>query len=353
MKRVDFVSILRTVAPALSNRDVVPILPCFCFDGKEVTAYDDVVAITAPCPIPIQGGIVGRILLDWSAACRGKVLLFEPDGDGTSVQIKSGRARVKLPLLNPETFLFKSPGKRVLGKLALAGDFLKTLKRVALSMGEDATHPWRIGVTLVLGEDRATLYSSDNLTASRGLVDLGIPKELQGTEIILPPKFVGLIGSKAGELIIGKSWIQHDNGERRLWSATIDDVQVEQYKAFFDAADDAADGAEPTSVPKGFSAALDRSLVLLSTSNEKHAVVRVSDGKMTLEVDSPLGVSRDVLKIDDHVAIRREVFLPDMVRRALPHASGIQVVPEMAIRLTGDGFDHLVSVVAEDVQEEE
>lgn len=348
MKRAEFVEILRKVEPALSSKDAVPVQSCFCFDGKSVLAYDDVVAMQAPCEVELAGGLKGKVLLPFLQTSRAKeVELSTADGDGLrEVTIKAGRSRLKLPLVDDSDVSFKFPTGKGATEVKPGTEFKAALQRALVSLGSDPGVGWQFGVTLVWGK-RPVLYSSDNRGACKiTFRDPGFAGD--NKPMVLPPQFCRLlVGLASGDdlelLLLHQQWTEARFASGlRLFSRTVTEVDTKSYEELFDG----TKGIEPLVIPDGLERCIDRSKIIAGFMMDPYATLRVKEGKLRLHTESAAGVAADTLSLSGaHDDIEVKVA-PEILARALPYSTGFAVRDEF-VYLLGDGFSHLVSTITD------
>ena len=80
LDRLELLSILSTVSPALANIDIIPVMTHFWLDGESVMAYNDKIAITHPLSLtsvdgdPVVGALPGTLLLNILKSSKAKQL---------------------------------------------------------------------------------------------------------------------------------------------------------------------------------------------------------------------------------------------------------------------------------------
>lgn len=338
MERKPLLGTLKRVGEALASRDLIPVLACLCFDGRTCTAYDDVVALRAPCPFPVTGGVRGKLLLDFLTAARSNDL--EVTSEGESVRFKAGRSKLDMPCLPASEFLFKAP--RTEGtEISVTPELLSALKLSAISLGQNAAQPWMLGVTMAANATALTLYSSDNKTATR----VSLPGAYPDVVTLLPPRFVSLILSLSREespetIHLASDWaLAVFPSGLRLFSRTIGGADAKTFKKLFSA----ADRTDAYPIPKGLEAALARAAVVLPHSREPFTRFAVSGGKLSLVTRSDAGNVADKVPFADHPDITATAA-PDNLARALAHGEEFGIAAEYLL-LRAPGFLHLVTTV--------
>lgn len=186
--RKQLVDDLSLVKPALGRGAFVPVLSHFCFDGETVTAYDDVVAITVRCRVPVECAVPADLMLKMLASFKSNDVRM--DLENSNLVMICGDSKVKFPALSPDSFIFKR-GDAFKGKsnfsIDVDSDFISGIQSCLVSVGADPAHPEQLGVTILSGEEVVGMYSTDNLTLSTyDITGFDVPA---GVNVILPTAF--------------------------------------------------------------------------------------------------------------------------------------------------------------------
>lgn len=303
MLRVDLQCAIASVTEALASKDHVPVLACVCFtESDEVYAFDDSIALVYPIKTGIKAGGVRGVPLDaWLRSVTAKELSIV---DGDSVTFKAGRSRIELGKVGSDKFVFSKPKISSKGakyeedlSFSVTPEFVESLSVAMLAMGTDPGHPWRVGVTMRLEEDRVTFFSSDDAVVVKSTCQLKAPKALCGRAVVLPPRFVSAFLARAKgrtTLAVGESAIcaVFEKG-LRLYSALFGSEDPKQFEQLFAGVSEVRKEACP--LPKNFWGMLDHSQIPLKNSaQDPLARIRVEgEGKLTVFTDSKIGSGRD------------------------------------------------------------
>ncbi len=351
MERTTLVETLKSVSLAVANKDLVPILACFCFDGEEVVGYDDLVAISCPCPADIKGAVNAKTLLGYLGATTTDDVKFKQTSK--NLKVTAGKGDITLPILSEDEFIFEFPETKKATTIPFDDALVDALEASILSMGLDPGHPWRLGVTVVFEEDMVTMYSSDNLTASEVITPLEekLDKKSLPGDVVLPPRFCQLLTTMASreipvELVIGKGWVQANfESGAKLFTRTSDSADVELYQQTFDSLlpegyeEDAAD------TPEGAAQALERALVILQSSPDKKVTMNVKGNSLQLTATSPLGKFNESLPFKGHHEASAVVG-PELMLRALPVSEKLLMTGNAVLFIAAD-FVHIVTSIQE------
>lgn len=350
MNRIELLDILKRAQPALSNRDLVPILACFCFDGERVTAYDDVVAIQAPSAFPVKGAVKGKLLMEFLSASRARDLEVEgqegPEGANEMLTLKAGRSRLKLPLLSEAQFMFKVPSTAGATRLPLDAAIIQAIKKCSISIGVDPATPWRFGITVSFKDNMIHFYASDNLTIAHA----EIPRQTKDEfSTVLPPRFAELLADLSGSdvpeaLTVTKKWVMAEfKSGLRLFARAVAEVRVKKYLAMIESVM-GGPKAKLHEIPKGLGSSLERAQVVLTAVGERYTEFVVKDGKLRMSSASSTAQVRDFLNLTGHpdIAIRCP---PKLIERALPYSERLAFVSGKCVIMQGQRFTYLASVI--------
>jgi DNA polymerase III sliding clamp (beta) subunit (PCNA family) len=167
MDRKELLTTLKTIAPALSDLPLIPVLTHFWFTGKSVVAYNDKIAMSMPCETEFKGAVEGKLLIDIinAGSSSAKEVTFIPIDGGQNLSVKVGNKTVlKTGLLSPDNFVFDMP-KISRGK----GDYkdlVEGIKVCLRSVTDDTSVPDQLGVTLIQDGQDLLLFATNHATLS-------------------------------------------------------------------------------------------------------------------------------------------------------------------------------------------
>lgn len=189
MDRAVLVDKLKLVAPAVAGNDTVPALAHYWFTGDKLMAYDDRIAISVPLETEWQAAVPSSILA-FLTLSRHKAVEFSLSDD--LLYAKTGTSKVKLGTLPPEQFLFEMPGAA--SGAALGVDvkaLVMSLEECLCSISHDSMDPQRLGVTLMMGEDKELhLFTTNSSTLTHSRLPLKTKATFKGA-VILSEQFCG------------------------------------------------------------------------------------------------------------------------------------------------------------------
>jgi len=341
METEQLLAALRAVSPAL-HRDVsVPVMQCFCFTGKSVHAFNDVVAVKAELQVPFAGGVQGAPLLAWLGSA-GPQVDFGVEGD--VVVFKSRKARLKTTLLPPAEFAFVPPVEPELK--VIDPKVLSQLKFLQVSMNFlPLDMMWSSGATLDFGGDNCTAYSTNDIQISRVFLPIqrsdNIPHAIR-----LPAQFIKLLSGLPEEafksLLFYKDAIEARFEGIRVYSKIARSAEPQKYRDVFKNNLVKSAKAHGVALPESFATALQRCASALTAKDNDVLTLTVKDGLMRISGRGKVGKISDTLAIagcaDFNINIQSKSVLSCL--KTATHFSVIRG----AIMFYGMGPVHLVSL---------
>lgn len=340
ISRTQLINTLKKVAPALSDKDMVPVFSCFCFTGKKVYAFDDTVMLATKLDIGLKGGVRGKALLAWLGATKRKDVSIDLYEDG--VVFKAANAKFTQPYTPEEDFLFDTKELKRKGVPMDPTEFFTAVERCSLSIGTDASKTHMTGITVEIMDGHATFFSTDNSSAS--MYELACDEA--DTRTILPPRFCSLFLSRRvapTEVVLHADFVRckYPDGTV-LYGRTLlgEDASTDEYRSVFEG----IGNPKFVAIPKSLNAALDRARVPLEGTTGLASTFSVAGKRLTINTETPMGDARDVLPFK-HSDVEVEAP-PEIIQRALGHVSTMAIVEGRCLALQAeDGYTYLVAVV--------
>lgn len=155
---------------AIDQREFIPILAHFCFQGKSVTAYNDFIGIQVAFQTNFVCALQANILLRLLNSVDSEDI--EIGFTDQRVFFKSGKARTgvraRLPYMEEEDFFFKWPNLKRLSSYKLtkaqAARVFEGIEMCLSSVGDQS--PAQMGITLGHDDGRLRMYSTNNKAIS-------------------------------------------------------------------------------------------------------------------------------------------------------------------------------------------
>jgi hypothetical protein len=188
MKRVELLERLSLVSPALapeSKTELTTGYSRFKFDGKNVLAFDDVIAMEVPCDILLEGAVEGPFLLDIMTTKSGEIDSFERDGEYLKIICKAAIYDEKGEIKgyktdddlfdivdNEKGFSFSFPSKKGRYKFEIDEEMKSGLLHCLVSASDDTSKPQQMGIFLDIDEDQIIMYSTNNVSLSSYTINI-------------------------------------------------------------------------------------------------------------------------------------------------------------------------------------
>lgn len=196
MLRKDILEPLDLASSALAPdaKAITPAFSSFCFDGKNVIAHDDIIAVSLPLKMKFKGFVSGALLLRFLKACVGKEVEFIQKKEDDLV-VKCGAARLRVSLSDVHDYPFKFPSLH--GKIVqeLDDTFFAGLGLCSQIVSDRGLSTWLGGVVFDFGK-QLRLYSVSSTRDAicvYTLEDMGTKSKEKRTQIILPVSFCKVV----------------------------------------------------------------------------------------------------------------------------------------------------------------
>lgn len=338
--RMAMLEALNTVKPALAAKDLIEELTHVWFDGETMTAHNDAdLGIQVPFKTDFKGGVRGSLLLGLLHNSRAKELDLEPTDDG-HMKLVAARTRAKLAVLDSERQVWAFPKFSTKNTFDLDEHFLRALKTVMVSVGNDTSIPEKLGVTIMAGGGEARMFTTD----SRAITAVKVPAPKgawmkNGARVILPTAFceqVLRLCASGGFMEIAADRVVAGNGDGVLVYARQVDCPMPL--------DLTGTVAQHTKFPKGalfeippkLAGALDRAIVLLEGVVGERVSISTAAGKLRLEAHAEgRGNVKDYIDLPEDVPEIELQLDPALVKRAIHLATHMALLEDAAV-LTGD-----------------
>jgi len=326
--------------------------------GGQALAYNDSIAIAVAVDWPHGDTCLpGDLLIKSLNSFSGDQLSVSPDIEG-GVLLKSGRSRVTLKTLPAENYPFTSPwDQEPEATIEVGTSMLRGIELCVGNVGHDLTHPEQMGVTLDEAAGKAVLYATDNWTISRFATADKI-KLPAGSPVILPTAFCTNLLALAKafpedevDIDLHPTCVVARFGKKAKLFTKLPAADVEPMD--FDRVIEkhvklASISSVSSAIPVGFTAAIDRALLLLNGVPNKSTKVGADASSIRLNTASDAGECADTLEYELAYELQEAVHIdPSLVARNLS-ACAVMAFRQRAIVLASadHAFVHLVSNVA-------
>lgn len=304
MKTSDLLFALKLAQPCVVGVDFIPVLQHFCFDKKQVFAFDEISAIVVSLKTDLHCGVRADTLLQLAALGAEDVTLTQGED---KVEFVSGSTTATLPMLPPDEFAFKDPGVPKGVSFNLTNDLFTALQICAAGVGKDPHHREQTGVLLVTGKAPA-LYARDETSLVRCTLSEAIGTERRA---VLIPKsvcdqvkhLIGLLACAPEDVTVTLSKetiaveFKHAEWTARLVGTLLtDEVNLKEYERTVNTA---ADGLALMKLDDEFVSAVEKVAVVLSNEINGECLLDLSDGNLEVHGEGTLGKATTILKARD------------------------------------------------------
>jgi DNA polymerase III sliding clamp (beta) subunit (PCNA family) len=332
MNREELVTKLETLKPALTNNNLVNIFSHYSFYGIQVTAYNDALAISAPCKTGAVFALSGKTLLELLKNSGAEDVDFKMEMN--DVAVTCGKSRFKLPFLGAKEFLYEAPKEKPILTLKLND---KLREAIAICLTTSARDDTMRAIRGVCFKD--ALYSCDGDTISRVAVD-GLDASGLTVSDVFCDAILAIEGD--GELDIGQEW-----AVARIGHYTVDGRMTGTESPIDHAALIAQHADEPTFVkaPAELDAALARARVVADLESSL-TLLTITKGKLKLTTSTSYGDVTDEVPLKGHPDAAAAVHA-SLVHRSLKVCDEIAITPSATAYRKGADVFMVVSNVGE------
>lgn len=346
--RAAMLDALNTCKPALAVKDLVEELTHVWFDGETMTAYNDAdLGIQVPFKTDFKGGIRGSLLLGLLHNSRAKEVEIEPADEDGHMKLVAARTRAKLPVLETERAVWEFPKVGTKDTFDITPDFVRALRAVLISVGNDTSIPEKLGVT-VIADGGARMYTTDS--NSIATIKVAAPKGkwlAKGERVILPTAFCEQLlrlCSTGGFMEIRKDSVVAGNDQGVVVYARLVDCPNPLDLAGIVAQHRALPKGAVFEVPPKLALALDRAIVVLEGVVGESVDMWIGAGKLRLEAHVEGRASlKDFITMPEGVPDVQLRVDPSLVKRGLPHAVDMAITEQAVLLMGADDFLYMAS----------
>lgn len=334
MNRELLVSTLELVKPALSSKQLVPIFECFTFANGSVSAYNDTIAIVAPCEVEEACGLHGSTLLGILSNTSAEEVTLEV---GTEAVLTAGKSVTKMPFEAEADFLFKEPTGKWRVKIPFTQSLYEAMELCLETVSNDETQPALHGITFI----GSSIFSCNGDTISRVRVSGSVSEHILAPTAFCEAvvKLWSSLKMTKGTLQFNGEWLFANLGDWAVYGRVLEIENPIDFDALIKRT--VQDKVEVKPIPDGFAEALSRARVLADPESQK-TEIEITKGKMRLLTKTHMGEVRDSLPMKGHPDIVANVNAA-YIHKAISRCDTMAIHDNCVVLEKGDDVLLLVS----------
>jgi len=358
MNKQDLLNKLNQARPFLSTQDFIPILTHYCFDSENLVAYNDVAAIKLVLDSDIKGAVPGSLMLKMLLTVQEETVRVGMHGE-KEVKINSTGSNIKLPLLDPEEFIFDMPDTEGCDLVQVPLSFLSGLEKTLVSIGDDPLHPERSGVLWKVRDNRITLYSTDSRSISiyKWEDQSFFKSDDVDLEVITPMFFceqlIAIAKNYADELKTVDLYfnttenyvIVELNKICHIFTRLIKTEEVTDYDSILKAMLPDDDKDSYCEIPVTMTPALERAILLNNTGklDEQKSHITLTGTQLNIRTQTESGLVSDEVEFPKEFGDVEFFLDPDLLQRSFKYCTQINVGANILALTDDENFQHLIS----------
>lgn len=210
IKKEEFIKMLETLKPGLSNKDIIEHSDSITFTGKRAISYNDIIAVTFPFKTEFNGTVkADKLLSHVTKAKADKEGYLKVKNKKSELVISSGNSKAGLPI-NEDTIDLEELGDIPTKWKKLPGDFTTGIRLSTFSAGTDATEP----KLLCLHINKDQIQSSNGDRCFRYKMNNKIKKEF----LIPATSAFAIINHPIKKYSVTKNWLHFKTKDKVIIS---------------------------------------------------------------------------------------------------------------------------------------
>lgn len=343
MKTASLVKALNLAKPSLGTPDTIPVLAHFCFDNDVVYAYNDITAIVVEEQTGLSGALLGDTLIGLLEASGDEDIEIKMDAKAACANIKFSSGTAKIPILPASEFVFQFPDGETSFDLPLTEGIIKALETCLISVSADSLKPEFAGITLDVNKTGALLYSSDNITASRYVMEKKIGRKT--VSVVIPTaacqhliKLFSVCGTENAKLSVGEGF-----AIATFTCATlITKLLAANAESFAKIFSEHTDSTKLFDLPEGFGMEIAKAKVVLDRDQIKECFIEFAKNRVSINATGTLGKVNTSLVAKGSGSGTVNVS-PESVARVLHLTKQIAVNDARSLILYSGSLTHIIS----------
>jgi DNA polymerase III sliding clamp (beta) subunit (PCNA family) len=332
ISRNELLTALESVKPGIANKELIEQSTAFVFQAGRVYTYNDLIAVSHPCPPGLSGAVQSKelhALLKRSADDELEITTTE-----TEMLIKGKRNKAGIALQAEITLPIAEVGAKKTWT-ALPEGFAAAVKFVLFSAGADMTKPWSTAVHI----DGANVETCDNFRLTRyALAGRDKNKAVKGDLLIPASACAALVGYAPTHYSIDDQWAHFMNKMGTEFSCRVVADKFPDLSPFVD-----RKWAHEIEFHVDTAAILERATVFLAADKNVMPTVsiKVMSGRMVIAAKGSAGWFEETVR----VTASKEDFVfeinPQALKDMLPLIKDCELSDDKSVlKFEGDNFIH-------------
>ena len=333
IEREELIQALEVVEAGLASTEVIQQGASFIFHDKRLFAFNDVVAISAPSPLDIEGAVQGRELITFLKKMKNKTVDISVDEKQLMIEAGKTKAGIRLQeeILLPITTIKPKGGWNELPK-----NFVNAMTFTQFSIGKNDHRP--LLTCLHVKDDFAE--STDGFRATRYTLS-----EKIDDEFLIPYGAVkDVITFKPTHYNLTPGWVHFHNEEEILFSCRTfpDPSEFPDTNRIFDLEGPAIE------LPEKLGDILERAAIFtMEKDGHKSVDIQIEDGWIKARGEGDRGWSEEETRVRYKGGLIHIKINPQFLLQAFSKLNNM-VVGENSVELIGDSFRHVIMLMATD-----
>jgi DNA polymerase III sliding clamp (beta) subunit (PCNA family) len=337
--RNELIAALEAVKPGIASKELIEQSTAFVFQAGRVYTYNDMIAVSHPCPPGLAGAVQSKelhALLKRSADDELEITTTE-----TEMLVRGKRNKAGIALQAEITLPIAEVGTKKTWT-ALPEGFAAAVKFVLFSASDDMTKPWSTAVHI----NGHTIETCDNFRLTRYLlqVEKGKPSKLN-TDVLIPALACAvLVGYAPTHYSIDDQWAHFMNKQGTEFSCRIVADKFPDLSPFVD-----RKWEHEIEFHADTAAILDRACVFLADKNVHPTVsIKVASGRMIVAAKGAAGWFEETVRVTASKTEFEFVIDPQALKDMLPLLKDCELSDDGSVlKFEGEAFIHCCATVVE------
>jgi hypothetical protein len=340
INRKELLAALEAVRPGLAARDLIEQSTAFVFQAGRVYTYNDVVAVSHPCPAGLAGAVQSKELHALLTRLADDDLEVETTAD--EMLVRGKRSKAGITLQTEITLPLGEVGARKTWT-ALPQGFAAAVKFVLFSAGADMTKPWSTAVHVA----GSTVETCDNFRLTRYLLPAkkGVVSKIDADLLIPAVACADLVSYAPTHYSADDQWVHFMNAAGTEFSCRTVADKFPDLSPFVN-----REWQHEVEFPADMTEILERAKVFLVGDKNVQPVVSVkaSSGRLTVSAKGGAGWFEEVVRVVASKEAFEFLINPNALADMLATLKDCELSADKSVlKFEGDNFIHCCATTVE------